>query len=358
MRRRASHEVLQAVLRSRGGRCNSRWQCWAERAHSGSFLTSRASECKRCSAERNARWEATADAMHEGCQLHAGLAEVVLARRGYAVAMQGSAAREEGLKGCPPPPLACISSSGAGRAAQGLIAGPITKPTIILTFGDAFDGAAVHIAGPCFAVGVGYPTHFGAHERRGWACGGGAVGNPTLVGRAVLCGAMAQGHSMARKAGRAGPSRGLACAPTLLCPFLCPSRAVRAVLCLVRPLRGRAHPTRPRRHQPSAGAPIGQCGGAVFDRGGAGWDLCGAWASALQSGAAWPRVAAGYLPAVVWAARVGVAALAAWLADRWCGAVLCQRAAQRQLRARDRTTSSLPRPAPTLAVRCVALRGF
>ena len=93
------------------------------------------------------------------------------------------------------------------------------------------------------------------------------------------------------------------------------------------------------------------CGGAV-------WDLCGAWASALQSGAAWPRVAAGSWPAVVWAARVGAAVLAAWLAGRWCGAVLCQWAVRRQLRARDRTTSSLPRPAPTLAVRCVALRGF
>ena len=51
------------------------------------------------------------------------------------------------------------------RAAQGLIAGPITKSTIILAFGGAFDSAAVHIAGPCFAVGVVHPTHLGAHKR-------------------------------------------------------------------------------------------------------------------------------------------------------------------------------------------------
>ena len=37
----------------------------------------------------------------------------VLARRGCALAMQGGAVLEEGLKECPPPPLACISSSGA-----------------------------------------------------------------------------------------------------------------------------------------------------------------------------------------------------------------------------------------------------
>ena len=37
----------------------------------------------------------------------------VLARRGCALAMQCGAVLEEGLKECPPPPLACISSSGA-----------------------------------------------------------------------------------------------------------------------------------------------------------------------------------------------------------------------------------------------------
>ena len=113
-----------------------------------------------------------------------------------------------------------------------------------------------------------------------------AVGSPTLAGRAVLGGAMVRGHPMVNKAGCAGPRRGLACAPTLLCLFLCPSRPVRAVLCSLLPLRGRAHPIHLRRHQPSAGAPIGRCGGAVSDRGGAGWHLCAVWASALQSGGA------------------------------------------------------------------------
>ena len=92
---------------------------------------------------------------------------------------------------------------------------------------------------------------------------------------------MVRGHPMVNKAGCAGPRRGLACAPTLLCLFLCPSRAVRAVLRLMLPPRGRAHPIHLRRHQPSAGPPIGRCGGAVSDRGGAGWRLCAVWASAL-----------------------------------------------------------------------------
>ena len=175
------------------------------------------------------------------------------------------------------------------RAAQGLIAGPITKSTIILAFGGAFDSAAVHIAGPCLAVGVVHPTHFGAHKRGhldAARCGEAgravavAVGSPTLAGRAMLGGVMVRGHPMLNKAGCAGPRRGLACAPTLPCLFLCPSRAVRAVLCSLLHLRGRAHPIHLRRHQPSAGAPNGRCGGAVSDRGGA------VWALALQSGAA------------------------------------------------------------------------
>ena len=111
-----------------------------------------------------------------------------------------------------------------------------------------------------------------------------AVGSPTLAG--LLGGAMVRGHPMVNKAGCAGPRRGLACAPTLPCLFLCPSRAVRAVLCSLLHLRGRAHPIHLRRHQPSAGVPNGRCGGAVSDRGGAGWHLCAVWALALQSGAA------------------------------------------------------------------------
>ena len=132
-----------------------------------------------------------------------------------------------------------------------------------LAFGGAFDSAAVHVAGlrrwgcspnalRCAQAGTPRCRAVRGEAERAVAV---AVGCPTLAGRAVLGGAMVRGHPMVNKAGCPGPRRGLACAPTLLCLFLCPSRAVRAVLCLMLPLRGRAHPIHLRRHQPSAGRP-------------------------------------------------------------------------------------------------------
>ena len=57
------------------------------------------------------------------------------------------------------------------RAAQGLIAGPITKSTIILAFGGAFDSAAVHIAGR-WGCSPNAPRWLCTCEcRRGLGCG-------------------------------------------------------------------------------------------------------------------------------------------------------------------------------------------
>ena len=227
------------------------------------------------------------------------------------------------------------------RAAQGLIAGPITKSTIILAFGGAFDSAAVHIAGPCLAVGVVHPTHLGAHKRGhldAARCGArlGVRWRWRWVAphwRAVRCWVGSW----------CGATPGLALLPLCLAfSFALPGLRVRCCarccICVAELIPFIFVGISPALAPPMAGA-AGRCliaagrglGVGVAERGG---------------------VAAGSLPAVVWAARAGAAVLAAWLAGRWCGTVPCPRAVRLQLRARDRTTSSLPRPAPTLAVLC------